>query len=449
MNKYFSNQMMFQNNMMNNNNFINNQNMQNNNMFLVYNMLLNNLKNNSQQNNNNINSKDSNSNTTPLKELKNMPMIGLKNIGQTCYMNSVLQCFSNLFYITDYFLNPSKKDIIDLTKINSNSDKKTLSMAYRDLLTELWKGKPNISISPYEFKNILGELNPLFKDKNASDSKDLACYLIMQLHTELNLLDPSLNKNEGITTNPDNVIVNHYDSKQVLNYFLNDFLMNQNSIITQYFYGFNQGMFECQNCKMNKNMIKGVNTGNIKYNYENFFYLEFPLDEVRKYVMSTNNYIAINMGMNYQNIKEVNLYDCFNYYQAQNVIVGYCEKCGLDNAKITMKNQIYSPPNILMIVFNRGQGLQYNIKINFDELLDLRKIIMNNNQIYELQSVIKHLGDNSASGHFIAYCRSPLPNCHNLWFCYNDETVVQVNNWKDITETGVTYILFYQLKTNN
>ena len=428
--------------------------MLNNNMFLAFNMFLNNLKNNSQinnakesqQNNNNINSKDSNSNITSLNELKNMPMIGLKNIGQTCYMNSVLQCFSNLFYITDYFLNPSKKDIIDITKTISDSKKEnTLSIAYRDLLDKLWKGMPNISISPYEFKNTLGELNPLFKEKNAGDSKDLACYLIMQLHTELNLKDSSLNKDTNFTINPDNVIVNHYDSKQVFNYFLNDFLMNQNSIITQYFYGFNQGMFECQNCKMN-NMIKGINTGNIKYNYESFFYLDFPLDEVRKYVMSTNNYIALNMGMNYQNIKEVNLYNCFNYYQAQNEIVGYCEKCGLDNVKITMKNQIYSPPYILMIIFNRGQGLQYNIKINFDELLDLRKMIMNNDQIYELQSVIKHLGDNSASGHFIAYCRSPLPNFHSLWFCYNDETVVQVNNWKDITETGVTYILFYQLK---
>ena len=92
------------------------------------------------------------------------PIIDLNDLEKESYINSVLQCFSNLFYITDYFLNPSKKDIIDITKTISDSKKEnTLSIAYRDLLDKLWKGMPNISISPYEFKNTLGELNPLFK----------------------------------------------------------------------------------------------------------------------------------------------------------------------------------------------------------------------------------------------------------------------------------------------
>ena len=32
------------------------------------------------------------------------------------------------------------------------------------------------------------------------------------------------------------------------------------------------------------------------------------------------------------------------------------------------------------------------------------------------------------------------------WYCYNDQTVVQVNNWQDIVDKGDTYILFYELK---
>ena len=169
--------------------------------------------------------------------------------------------------------------------------------------------------------------------------------------------------------------------------------------------------------------------------------MEFPLDEVRKFVALKNN-----MGMYYQNIKQVNILDCFYYGQKQNDLDGYCDRCQSNNAKILTVTQIFSPPNVLMIVFNRGKGLQFNIKINFSEILDLSKIIITNNPIYELQGVIKHLGDSSASGHFIAYCRSPIPKFHNCWYCYNDETVVETKDWKSIHDVGDTYILFYQLK---
>ena len=180
----------------------------------------------------------------------------------------------------------------------------------------------------------------------------------------------------------------------------------------------------------------------IKYNYENFFFLEFPLDEVRKYKCMQNN-----MNINYQNIKEVDLIDCFKYNCKQNEIEGYCEKCGSDNAKIFNINRIYSGPNILVLIFNRGKGLQYDIKINFPSELNVSQIFLNYNKpVYELIGVLKHLGDSSASGHFIAYCKSPIPQFRNNWYCFNDKTVVEANDLKTIHDVGHTYILFYQLK---
>ena len=329
----------------------------------------------------------------------------------------------------------------------SKSDKTCLSLSYKELVEKLWKGTPKAPYSPTNFKKVLVELNSLFKDNEAGDSKDLACYIIMQLHTELNNIDPTFNDISQNIVQQDDIVVNHYDQNQVYQCFINDFKLNNNSIITKYFYGINQNMFQCQVCQMN-NMRQGINVPLIKYNFENFFYLEFPLEEVRKFAMMQNmqNMQNMGMGMNFQNQNEVNIYDCFNYYKKQSEIEGYCEKCGSNNAKIISFTNIFSPPKILMIIFNRGKGLQFNVKINIEMVLDLTETIGGNNKIiYELQSVIKHLGDNSATGHFIAYCRAPIAAFHNNWYCYNDATVVQTNNFNEINDIGVTYILFYRL----
>ena len=421
------------------------QNMQNCNMNMFYpqmnmNMNINMSNNFPQQNNANNNTNNFINNITSLKQLNYCPKIGLVNLGQTCYMNSVLQCFSNLYHITNYFLNPKRQEKIKEHMNYSSKDKDSLlCFVYKDLLDNLWKGVPNQPFSPIQFKKRLAKLNPLFEENTAGDSKDFAIYLIMELHNELNNIEQ--NPNISNFQNIENINVNQFDQNQVFNAFMANFALNQFSIISCYFYGITQGQFECQQCKM-KLLNKGINASPIKYNYENFLYLEFPLDEVRKYLAEQNNMLA-----NYQNINKVTLYDCFNYNQKINTFIGYCEKCKIDNAQIKSQNIIYSPSSILMIIFNRGQALQYKIKVDFPQQLDITNIVVNKvNQYYDLRGVVKHFGDSSSSGHFIAYCRSAVPMFNNQWYCFNDNTVVEVNNWNDIVENGDTYILFYELK---
>jgi uncharacterized UBP type Zn finger protein len=59
--------------------------------------------------------------------------------------------------------------------------------------------------------------------------------------------------------------------------------------------------------------------------------------------------------------------------------------------------------------------------------------------------VVKHFGESGSSGHFIAYCRSAVPSYNNQWYCFNDDTVVEVYDFNEIVEKGDTYILFYEL----
>ena len=39
-------------------------------------------------------------------------LVGLNNIGATCFMNSTLQCLSQTKALTDFFLNPANEDLI-------------------------------------------------------------------------------------------------------------------------------------------------------------------------------------------------------------------------------------------------------------------------------------------------------------------------------------------------
>ena len=113
--------------------------------------------------------------------LEKDPKIGLNNIGATCYMNATIQCFSRTTDLSNYFLNPEN--------ISQFTTDKKLSFSYYNLISNLWKSQNEelTSYSPYDFKNIISELNPLFQGIAANDSKDLILFILQQLHQELKI----------------------------------------------------------------------------------------------------------------------------------------------------------------------------------------------------------------------------------------------------------------------
>ena len=378
---------------------------------------------------------------TKLKDLSITPKIGLENIGQTCYMNAAIQCFSNTDILVNYFLNPDKFNIIEnnaIAMIDPNAPQ--LSIVFRNLIHHLWRDNPKSHFGPYNFKKIVGEIDPLFKNFEANDAKDFVNFIIMRLHEELNFVDNSFSNKSNLPALDQDI--NPYNSNQVFQCYLYDFQMNLNSIISNIFYGTIQGEFECQNCKFQL-LQMGQNYPIIKYNYQNYFFINFPLEEVRKHVASNQmlymNYK--NMGMNPDT--EVNLIDCFNYNKRDEFMIGFCDRCKNNNAQILSRSKLFTIPIYLIILLNRGKGIQFNIKINFPEFLDAKELSMNTSDIYQLYGVVKHFGDNSASGHFAAYCRSPIDN---YWYFYNDAVVTPLNENEKyrIQEVALTYILFYK-----
>ena len=440
-----------------NNNVINNisNNSNNNNINLLYkNEYIPNISNNNYNVNQNIPNNNNINNINPQKEKKEIfievnvlsnyrvpTLIGLQNIGATCFMNSVLQCLSQTTKLTIYFLEQNHRERI----INNNisllySDYSQLAPRYLELLENLWKkSSAKKYYAPYNFMNTVTNMNPLFKRGEAGDAKDFIIFVLEEIHKELK--KPVNIKNNKMLQVSDQL--NQYDKQNALYNFFNEF-SRETSIISDLFFGFIETNTICLNCK---NYFNSRNRPNpICYNYGIFNLIIFPLEEVKN---MRNNQNLMNMNNFYQGpSNEVNIDDCFIYNQKTDYFTGenknYCNICKqLSDSYYT--SRIYSAPNILILILNRGKGNVYKVKMNFSEKIDITKYVIQNenkNIVYNLYGVITHIGESGPNAHFVASCRSPIDG---KWYRYNDALVDPIKNFqKDIHDFNSPYILFYE-----
>ena len=360
--------------------------------------------------------------------LKKEPiLVGLNNIGATCYMNATLQCLSNTDVLTNYFLSEFEYE--------PNNNQKIMSNAYYNVIKDLWNRENNNKpISPYDFKEKLSQENPLFAGINANDSKDLINFLIERLHNELNNVK-DMNDMQNNNSIPQNDQLNE---QYMLTTFINEFKVKYNSIISNLFYGVLETRSQCKKCQY------------IKYNFQIYSFIEFPLERVNQYCFNTGKRSNYN---NYNNNKnpDVDLYECFEYYGNVELMTGdnqmYCNICNCTYDSL-YSSLLYSTPNFLIINLNRGRGAVYECKVIFPEQLNLFNFVIfkNGNTVYELYAVICHIGPSSMSGHFVAYCRNRIDK---KWYLYNDGLVNLCQSPNEY-QKGMAYILFYQaLKSSN
>lgn len=92
--------------------------------------------------------------------LSKMGITGLSNLGNTCFMNSALQCLSNTFELTKYFI--ENKHINEINLTNALGYKGKLAREYANFINSLWFGK-NDTFSPYLLKSTIAEKNTMVK----------------------------------------------------------------------------------------------------------------------------------------------------------------------------------------------------------------------------------------------------------------------------------------------
>jgi ubiquitin C-terminal hydrolase len=202
--------------------------------------------------------------------------IGLTNIGNTCYMNSVLQILLNSPELKNFLL---KENILDCINYKNRFGAKGLIMKefinlFRQKYSVEDNNKNKKSLVPKQLKEIIEKFNSQFEGTGQQDAHDFLNYLIDILHEEINFKSEKEFIENPFEYNSNFLDFNNSDNIPVLSleYWANNLRRNC-SYIHSLFLGQLKSSLTCQRCNYEK------------ITYETFTSISLPIPQGEKIIL--------------------------------------------------------------------------------------------------------------------------------------------------------------------
>ncbi|XP_046463041.1 ubiquitin carboxyl-terminal hydrolase 2-like isoform X2 [Daphnia pulex] len=345
-------------------------------------------------------------------------LVGLRNIGNTCFMNSVLQCLSNTRSVLEYVISNEYANHINTSTSSMNG---ALIKAFAIVLAELWKKEDDdddsyssSAVNPTALKSQIQKFAPRFMGYNQQDAQEFLRYLLEGLHEDVNRI--------AVKPRPlEHDISDDLSDSEKAAESWKRYVRRDDSKIVDLFVGQLKSTLQCTVC------------GHCSVTFDPFWDLSLPIPPSSK--------------------SNVKLQHCLDLFGKEEILDGdekpTCSKCQT-RRKCTKKFTIHKFPQILVLHLKRfSPGERFrklDASVDFP-LTDLDLSAYTSPGIkpspcsYQLYGVINHSGS-AYSGHYTASCRHPFSA---NWHEYNDSRISNLTAQRVVSSEA--YLLFYELES--
>jgi ubiquitin C-terminal hydrolase len=323
---------------------------------------------------------------------------GIRNIGNTCYMNSIIQCMGNILPLTRYLLEKTEFE----SDLRRNTKKRELQFGIQwyYMVNKMWNERK--ILEPFQFKRIFGELDPRVSGFMEQDAHEILLSFINLLHESVTV-SVEMNISGQVKSSRDELLFRSYESWRLM-------WSNQYSKIVELFGGQMYCSLRCPDCNY------------FSDKFESFYTISVPITP------ETNT-----------------LYDCIHQFQELEILdeenKWKCDGCN-EMVRGHKKTELWRLPPFLMIHLKRfNHRMQKIVKlIEFEPEIDLSDYISvpTARTKYTLISSIHHLGG-CGGGHYYSNVRKT----NGKWLNFDDHQVRLLSNFNDIDKKSA-YILIYQ-----